>query len=382
MSSKKKLHIVSFDNPFPPNYGGVIDVFYKLRALHDIGVEITLHAFEYGRKPAKQLNQFCKKVHYYQRRNFVNPFVGPLPYIVNTRNSPELLDNLGADDAPILFEGLHTCFFLDHPALAKRKKYVRMHNIEHEYYEKLEQVERNFFKKYFFSKEAARLKEFEAILHQAQGILAISENDKQTLGALYSNVYYIPAFHSNDQVDSIEGKGRYAFYHGKLSVGENDEAARFLVEHVFNQTDLPLYIAGDRPSALLKSMVSRNENITLFENLSTGQISELIQQAHVNVIPTFQSTGIKLKLINVLYQGRFVLANDMMVKNTGLENLCEQAQTPEEFKTQLKRLQTRAFTTADIEQRRLCLNGLFDNARNANAIVDLLFEQVGSEIRR
>ncbi len=172
MSSKKRLHIVSFDNPFPPNYGGVIDVFYKLKALHDQGIEIVLHAFEYGRKPTTQLNKFCKKVYYYQRRNFVNPFVGSLPYIVNTRNSPELLDNLLKDDAPVLFEGLHTCFFLDHPLLAKRTKFVRMHNIEHEYYEKLESVERNFFKKYFFTKEATRLREFEKILSHAQGILA------------------------------------------------------------------------------------------------------------------------------------------------------------------------------------------------------------------
>ena len=38
--SIKKLHIVSFDVPFPPNYGGVIDVFYKLIELKKLGVEI------------------------------------------------------------------------------------------------------------------------------------------------------------------------------------------------------------------------------------------------------------------------------------------------------------------------------------------------------
>ena len=28
-----KLHVVSFQVPFPPDYGGVIDVYYKLKAL-------------------------------------------------------------------------------------------------------------------------------------------------------------------------------------------------------------------------------------------------------------------------------------------------------------------------------------------------------------
>jgi hypothetical protein len=47
--SQKKLHIVSFDVPFPANYGGVIDVFYKIKYLHEQGVEIYLHCFDYGR---------------------------------------------------------------------------------------------------------------------------------------------------------------------------------------------------------------------------------------------------------------------------------------------------------------------------------------------
>jgi hypothetical protein len=373
MSSKRKLHIVSFDNPFPPNYGGVIDVFYKLKALHEQGVEITLHAFEYGRKPTHELDKFCRKVYYYQRRNFVNPFVGLLPYIVNTRNSSELLDNLLKDDAPILFEGLHTCYFLNHPAIAGRKKLVRMHNIEHHYYEKLELVERNFFKKYFFSKEASRLKEFESILRYANCVLAISENDKAMLSADYLNVEYIPAFHANNKMFSVPGKGRYALYHGKLSVGENDEAARFLVEHVFSKVTFPLYIAGDKFSAPLKAMVEQYPHIKLFDHLSTEQISELIQQAHINVLPTFQNTGIKLKLINVLYQGRFVLANDLMVGNTGLESLTCNANTPDEFIAQLSRLINEEFKEAEIENRRKVLDALFSNEKNAQALVKLIF---------
>jgi len=38
----KHLHIVSFDVPAPPSYGGVIDVYYKARALADLGVKVHL----------------------------------------------------------------------------------------------------------------------------------------------------------------------------------------------------------------------------------------------------------------------------------------------------------------------------------------------------
>ena len=47
-----------------------------------------------------------------------------------------------------------------------------------------------------------------------------------------------------------------------------------------------------------------------------------MENAHINLLFTFQSTGIKLKLLNSLYRGRFVLVNHKMVNNTGLERLC------------------------------------------------------------
>ena len=46
---KKHLHIISFDVPFPADYGGVIDVFYKLKAFASEGVKIHL----YGKKNTK-----------------------------------------------------------------------------------------------------------------------------------------------------------------------------------------------------------------------------------------------------------------------------------------------------------------------------------------
>ena len=38
----KYLNIVSFNIPYPANYGGVIDVYYKLEALHACGVKLIL----------------------------------------------------------------------------------------------------------------------------------------------------------------------------------------------------------------------------------------------------------------------------------------------------------------------------------------------------
>jgi hypothetical protein len=368
----KQLHVISFDNPFPPNYGGVIDVYYKLKALFEAGVEINLHVFEYGRERSAELSKICKTVNYYPRRTFVNPFVGTLPYIVSTRNDATLLQNLLKDNAPILFEGLHSCYFLNEPLLANRLKMVRMHNIEHDYYRKLEEVESNFFKKYFFAKEADRLIRFEEILKHANHILAISPNDVTDLKTRYQNVSLLPAFHANSEVTAQTGKGKFVFYHGNLSVGENDEAARFLVNQVFNDLTVPFIIAGNNPSTALKKAVANYPHITLKQHATTAEITQLTQDAQINILPTFQSTGIKLKLINVLYQGRWCVVNNLMVANTGLANLCTIADTASEMKSAIKKLIDLPFDEAQLNHRKDILKTAFCNQTNVKTLIGLL----------
>ena len=80
--SGKHLHIVSFNVPYPPDYGGVIDVFYKIKSLHDLGIKIYLHCFPYGREESEELNKICEKVYYYPRRKFYQAIYSNVPYIV------------------------------------------------------------------------------------------------------------------------------------------------------------------------------------------------------------------------------------------------------------------------------------------------------------
>ena len=120
--------------PYPPNYGGVIDVYYKIKSLHQLGCEIILHCFDYGRGQQSELEKYCKQIFYYPRHKSIFKFLNSLPYIVSTRNDSELLKNLKQNNYPILFEGLHSCFFLNHNDLQDRFKVVRTHNIEHDYY--------------------------------------------------------------------------------------------------------------------------------------------------------------------------------------------------------------------------------------------------------
>ena len=370
----KKLHIVSFNVPYPPDYGGVIDVYYKIKALHERGIQISLHCFQYGREVADELNKVCKNVFYYPRKHSLRNFSSFTPYIVKSRKSDELLNNLLKDEAPILFEGLHTCYYLSEEELANRVRAVRLHNVEWDYYRNLGRSERSMLRKFYFFTESLKLKYYEKILKSSSMIFPIAPGELDYLEKNFANIHLLPAFHPNEKISCTTGRGEYALYHGNLSVNENNQAALFLVSKVFNDPGVRLIIAGSNPSPSLMKMIEGKNHISIRANLTEEEMMKLIREAQVNVLPTFQQTGVKLKLLNALYNGRHVLVNKQMVEDTGLDKLCAVTDSAQEMKEKLVLLMTEDFTQPMIREREAQLDLQFSNRRNAELLEQWLFD--------
>ena len=260
-----------------------------------------------------------------------------------------------------------------------RFKIVRTHNIEHDYYRSLAKVEKQVFKKYYFLNEAVKLQRFERTICNAQLVAAISKADSVYLDSKYPNVNHISAFHPNDKVEIAAGIGEFCLYHGSLEIGENNQAALHLIKNVFSKIDVPLIIAGNKPSQELKEAVSDYPNIEIRTNLNTQEIHQLIKDAQVNVLPTFQATGIKLKLLAALYMGRHCLVNSFMVENTGLEPLCRVEDTDKRFIQAVQSLFAEEFSISSRKKREVILNQRFCNTVNAKKLHSLIFD---SEILR
>lgn len=366
------LHIISFDIPYPANYGGVIDVFYKAKALAENGVKVHMHCFQYGRTHDIIMKDLFHEVIYYKRDISKKHLFKSIPYIVSTRTSDNLIDNLLKDNYPILMEGIHTSALLDEPRLKNRRTLVRAHNIEHEYYYNLGKAERDIFKKYYFYNEAAKLKRYEKILEKADRILAISENDKKYFSNEFSRVEHIPAFHPFTEVLSKKGKGDYVLYHGNLSVAENENAVNFLLDDVFKNLKIPLIIAGLNPPKQLKNRVETEQNVELIGNPSDEKLQELIENAHINISITAQKTGLKLKLLNNLYNGRFSLVNDKMLSGSNLDDLCEVANNYISLRRRIKILFRKEFTQKLIDERKINLGKIYCNGSNVKKIIKLI----------
>ncbi|WKZ65024.1 MAG: hypothetical protein QY325_09640 [Flavobacteriales bacterium] len=365
--------------PAPPSYGGVIDVYYKARALADLGVKVHLHCFQYGRPRAKELERFCVSVHYYPRNLGKLQLFNALPYVVVSRRSDALMERLLQDDHPILFEGLHCCYHLGDPRLVDRIRIVRAHNVEHDYYGALAKAATSTFRRTYFINEAHKLARFEPVLAEATRVLAISPKDEAYFESHFHNVTHVPAFHASEKVEVPDGLGDFAFYHGALGVAENDQAALYLVQKVFDGLPVKLVIAGSDASKELRRAVAKapklpngQRSVDLREGISTDQIHALVRSAQVNVLPTFQATGIKLKLLLCLFNGRHVVCNTPMVEGTGLESLCHVHDDPRSMRESILACMGRPANGQALELRARVLEERFSNRRNAVRIVALL----------
>jgi len=367
------LHLVSFDVPYPINYGGVIDVFFKIKELYKLNIEIYLHVFEYGKGEQKILEKYCKEVYYYKRNPYLKSFIDKkIPFIVKSRGNINLINNLKKNKFPIIFDGLHTTFVLTQTEFKNQKIYVRAHNIEHLFYKGLYKSEVNFFKKSFYKQEAKKLKSYEAILEKVDGIFSISPFEQDYFKNKYGKKSnYIPAFHFVPDSLKLSLKGKIVFYHGNLSVSENISAAEFLID-IYDKTDYHLVIASSFENQKILNSISKSENTSFKKINSDEDLEILFEKAHINVLPTFQKTGIKLKLLNSLYQSRFLIANNFMVEDTGLESLVEIANNKKDFLTKTKLLFNREFTS-NIQKDRFKKLQELNPEKSAQKIIDIIF---------
>ena len=377
ISLNKRLHIISLDVPYPPNYGGVYDLFYKLPALQKQGVKIHLHCFDKGRGEQPELNKYCEEVNYYPRNTGHKGISTKLPYIVCSRKNEALENNLLKNDFPILMEGIHCTYITLDKRFDNRKKFVRLHNVEYQYYIYLYRHSTSVFKQLYYWRESRLLKQYEKQLaDKATAFWSVTKKDAAVYKKEFdcNNIKYLPLFLPQWTIECKPGMGSFCLYHGKLSVDENEYAATWLLKNIFSKLEIPLVIAGMNPSSSLQKLAKEHQHACIIANPSEKEMQDLVEKAQVHVLPSFNNTGIKIKLLNALYNGRHCLVNDPAIEGTGLEELCHIVHTENAFRERVEQLYHQPFSEEEVEARRSVLNQLYNNEENAKQIVKWIWE--------
>lgn len=371
----KHLHIICLDIPYPADYGGVFDLFYKIKSLHNAGIKIHLHCFEYGRARQIELNKYCDSVRYYKRIRGFAGFSINLPYIVSSRKNAELLKNLLTDDHPILVEGIHCTYLLADKRFKDRQVTLRLHNVEYLYYRQLANTTDLIFKKLYYYLENRLLYRYEKNIAQKLLILTVSEQDLNVYKEKFAarNIHYLPVFLPYSELSSHEGIGSYCLYHGNLAVPENEKAALWLLKKVFNDNETSFIIAGKNPSRALQKAISKTGNSCLIANPSEDEMQDLIGKAQINILPSFNRTGVKLKLLNALFNGRHCVVNEAAAAGLSLAEACHVGSTAEEIKSIIAQLYHQPFTDEEIKRRKVLLEGYYNNSANAQKLIQWIW---------
>lgn len=371
----KQINIVAFDNPYPPNYGGVIDVYFKLKALYEIGYKIHLHCFV-NEIPENQeeLQQVTSSLFFYKSKPKWYHLLSKMPLSVISRSNPDLVKNLLENDFPILFEGLKTTCLVNDFRLKDRKKLLRYHNIEHLYYKGIAKSESNLFRKILFYKEAKKYKKYEVETKHFDKVLTLSHFETDYVESNYNNAAFIPVFHGNSEVKNLSEFGDYTLFHGDLSTSDNRKSMLFLID-VFK--DLPnhkLVIASTDYEDFVSKHISNQTNISYKKIEDFEDLKLVLENAHISISWSFQKSGTKLKLINSLFNSRFSIINENISDDDEVISMCELVRSREEVADKIKELTTTPFTKDNYNIRKQILENRLNDVKNATILSKIIAE--------
>ena len=365
----RNLHIVCLDAPSPPDYGGAIDMYYKIKSLSEAGWKVILHYFNYRKgRSAAGLEAYCSSVYAYDRKVFRRSLPLLVPHIISSRVNRELIERLNADEDPILLEGLH-CAGLIPYLQSPQRTVLRMHNNEAAYYLQLSKEENNLARTAYLYWEGLLLQRYLKQLPRETKLACLSSTDMAAFKDEYhfKHTSFIPCFIPWQEINGQEGRGNFCLYHGNLSISENEAAAVWLIEKVFSDTETRLVIAGKGISERIRKLAADRSRVELIADPSMEQIKALIKEAQVNVLPSMNTTGVKLKLLHALFEGRYCISNYNGVKGSGAEQLVAVAEDPQEMMHKINGMMTCDFSL-DEKKNRQSLLAVYDNSLNAQRL--------------
>jgi len=382
------ITVVALDNPYPPDYGGAIDLYYKLEALANAGAAIDLYYYHKPHRAAVSpaLRQVVIRATPLPRQAKVRHLLNrQLPYFVASRPAAPLLQALAQQPAPwrnspILWDGLHTAAAL--PVLKqqqpRRRHVLRAHNCEEHYYAELAATESNPLKRQYFRDEVRLLRRYEPqTIALFQAVLSISTAEVGHFAVANRHTAFLPAFlpsgiapPPDDSAAPLPVTARpyRLLYHANFAIGPNAHAARHLVQHILPrlpQAHYRLKLAGRDADTL---NLPDDPQLDIIPNPTDADMARLLAQADLCVLPARQSAGVKLKYLTTLRAGRPAITTPEGAAGSGLEAQAVDYHTDDELIERLAQARTGLLTTAFARQQQ-AFDVLYNPTQQAHTLL-------------
>ena len=360
-----KILWVSHLLPYPPK-GGVMqrsyNLLYQVSKDNEVDFIALSQKSHHVRKGASVevgkdvLGEFCDVIDvmpiksdssiFRKHFNIAAGFVAREPYMVWWLRSKEFRKALAVaiektDYDVYYFDTLGLAQYYELVAQKNGVKILNHHNIESQLILRRSKKEKNIFKSFYYSVEAAKRQRYEKQMCPLfDHNVAVSELDRKRLekitGQLSSSVVANGVDIEYFKPSGIEQKRHRIIFIGGLTFYPNIDAIRFILGEVWGLLkekfpEVEFYIIGRNPPKDILNAAELDPSIVV-----TGFVEDirtLIEEATVYVCPITDGGGTRLKILDALAMGKAIVAHPIACEGIDVTDGKDVlfARTPQEY---------------------------------------------------
>lgn len=344
--------------PLPPVDGGCIAIHNITDGLLNSSQQVKVVAIETKKHPVK-LESF--PIRYLEQTAFESIFVDTTPrikdawktvfnrksYQISRFYSKSMVSKLTQVLKNETFDVIHLESIYVTPYIPILRKYsdakivLRMHNVEHQIWERMAKNECNPVKKMIYGVNASQLRHVEmSILKQVDGYMTISEPDfnffQQTAPEVPGTVitFGLDLEKYEAEEDYIPSETPSLFHLGSMNWSPNVEGVEWFLDEVWPQVldaypNLHFTIAG---FGIPDRFFQRHDSqVTVVGAVPSA--NEFMLAHDLMIVPLLSGSGIRIKIIEAMALGKVVITTSVGAEGLAVENGKHLfvADTPEEF---------------------------------------------------
>lgn len=328
MDHPLRILVLTLRVPYPPHDGGALAAHQTLQQLQALGHHVTLAALNTSKHPANPADvaHLVQAAHATAVDTALRPLpalanlvASRLPYNVARFDVPahhQLLRGLAHDLKPHLvhLEGVHLATYLPTLQRAHRAPAVlRAHNVEHTLWARLAAAETNAPKRAYYRLLARRMRRFElgALPHMA-GLAAIAPQDAEAFRNLgyHGPMAVIPAGVELPPLPpQAQPRSTDPCFLGSLEWFPNQQGLRWFIEEVWprvlaQRPGARFHVAGRNPPTHWP--LWQAPGVVLHGAVPSA--ADFWQAHGPAAIPLLAGSGMRLKLVEALAQGKAVVS--------------------------------------------------------------------------
>lgn len=342
----------------PLDTGGKLRTFNMLRQLNSrhevcflsflppgLSEDDIRRAFEYSSRQCwikwKETQKGSLKFYF---ELFLNLF-SDLPYVIEKYKSAEMSRKIAELEGEF---DIVVCDFLT-PAVnwisgtqGKTKAILFQHNVEALIWKRLAETSGNFVKRWYFTLQWNRLREFEKIgSGYFDGVICVSEEDRRLMKEDYGLNNILGSVPTGVDVDYFTPKNRapeknLIVFVGSMDWMPNIDATHFFVNEIYPKIkkikpEIKFAIVGRKPVDSIRALGKKDNSIIV-----TGTVNDVrpwLDRAQAMVVPLRAGGGTRIKIYEAMAQGTPVVSTSIGAEGLEIkhnENILI-ANSPDEF---------------------------------------------------